>query len=85
MAIRRHFDCHGSMSRYDMRCRWSAGVFSGGSNYKSWTNNPILSAISVRALPIVLPIPCGMIKEIYEFVESAFVGMLKSGLCEEIL
>ena len=30
VAIRRHFDCHGSMSRYDMRCRWSAGVFSGG-------------------------------------------------------
>ncbi len=73
VAIRRHFDCHGSMSRYDMRCRWSAGVFSGGSNYKSWTNNPILNAISVCELPIVSLIPCGMIKEIYGFVKSVFV------------
>ena len=56
------------MSRYDMRCRWSAGVFSGGSNYKSWTNILILNAISVCELPIVSLIPCGMIKEIYEFV-----------------
>ena len=55
------------------------------AGYKSWTNNLILSAVSVCALPIVLLIPCGMIKEIYEFVESAFVGMLKSGLCEDIL
>ena len=31
---------------------------------ESWTNNPILSAVSVCALPIVLLIPCGMIKEI---------------------
>ena len=61
------------MSRYDMRCRWSAGVFSGGSNYKSWTNNPILNAISVCELPIVSLIPCGMIKEIYEFVKSGFI------------
>ena len=68
-----------------MRCRWSAGVFSGGSNYKSWTNDPILSTVSVCALLIMSLIPCGMIKEIYEFVKSAFVGMLKSGLCEEIL
>ena len=44
---------------------------SGGSNYKSWTNNPILNAISVCELPIVSLIPCGMIKEIYELVNQS--------------
>ena len=37
------------------------------------TNNPILNAISVCELPIVSLIPCGMIKEIYEFVKSGFI------------